>query len=169
MLGLWINKSMTTNVKRKLRDFKSAYTFNAQDYGAAMLFVIVKIVQPDTCSGCSAIKSKLENMKMSHSKHDNPKANLQIAEWINDIPITGETYSEIVRQKFTHYSTLSCPIFKDYMDNRRSEWEEKTDFTAEQVRAMYLNKYKNILTSRRWSTNYLKDAQILSLLGFPKR
>ena len=44
MLGLWIKNSMNTNSKRKLRYFKSAYNFNSQYYGSAMLFVIVKMV-----------------------------------------------------------------------------------------------------------------------------
>ena len=57
-----------------------------------MLFVIVKIVRPDTRPGCSDINSNLENMKMSHFKHDIPKSNLQISEWTNKISITGETY-----------------------------------------------------------------------------
>ena len=61
-------------------------------------------------------------MKMSHFKHEIPKANLQIAEWMNEISIAGETYSEIVRQKFTLYSTSSFPLSKDCMYTRRSEW-----------------------------------------------
>ena len=48
MLGLWINNSLTTYVKRKFRDSKSAYTLKSQDDGSAMLFVIVKEVRPDT-------------------------------------------------------------------------------------------------------------------------
>ena len=80
ILGLWIKNSLKTNDKRSLRDFKSVYTFNTQDYGAAMLFVIIKMVRPDTRAGCSYIDSKMENMKMSHFKHDIPKYNLHIAE-----------------------------------------------------------------------------------------
>ena len=45
MLGLWIKNSMTTNSKCKLRAFNYAYTLNAQDDGATMFFVIVKMVQ----------------------------------------------------------------------------------------------------------------------------
>ena len=76
MLGLWIKNYLTTNTKRKLRAFKYAYTFNAQDYGAATLFVIVKMVCPDTRAGCLDIKYKLENINMSHFKDDTPKSNL---------------------------------------------------------------------------------------------
>ena len=66
MLGLWIKNSLTTNAKRKSMDFKSAYTFNTQYDGFARFFVIVKMVRHDTHAGCSYIKSKLENMNMSH-------------------------------------------------------------------------------------------------------
>ena len=61
---------------------------------------------------------------MYHFKHDIPKANLQIEEWMNGIYISGETYSGSVKHKFTLYSTSPCPLFRDYMDTRRSEWEE---------------------------------------------
>ena len=44
MLSLFIKKSFTTVSKRKLRDFRSAYTLNTQDYGSTIFFVIVKIV-----------------------------------------------------------------------------------------------------------------------------
>ena len=77
-----------------------------------MFFVIFKRVQPDTHVGCPDIKYNLESTKMSHLKHDIPKTNLQIAEWTNEISIAGETYPEIVRQKFNLYSTSSLPLFK---------------------------------------------------------
>ena len=41
------------------------------------------------------------------------------------------------------------PLFKDYMETRRSDWEEDKEFTADKVRAMDLKKYKNIITSGR--------------------
>ena len=96
MLGLWRNNPLTNDAKRKLRYFKSSYNFNAQYDVATTLFVIVKMLRPDTRARCSDIKYKLENMKMYHLKHDTHKANLQIKEQINYISITGETYSEIV-------------------------------------------------------------------------
>ena len=89
MLGLWIKNSLPTDNKRKLRYLNSAYTFNNQDDGAAMFFVIVKMVRPDTRAGCSDTKSNLENMKISHFKNDITKANLQISEWMNYISISG--------------------------------------------------------------------------------
>ena len=52
-------------------------------------------------------------MKVYHFKYDIPKANLQIAYPMNEIPITGETYSQIVRQQFTLYYNSSCPLLKD--------------------------------------------------------
>ena len=124
MIGLWIKNSLTTDDKCKLRDFRSAYTFNIQDDGAAMFFVIIKIVQPDTRAGCSGIKSNLENINMSQLKHDIPKSNLHISEWMKKIPIAGETYLEIVRYKFNLYSTSSCPLFNDHMETSSSEWGE---------------------------------------------
>ena len=61
------------------------------------------MVRPNICAGFSDIKSNLENMKMSHFKHDTPKSNLKIAEWMNEVSIYGEIYSEILRHKFTLY------------------------------------------------------------------
>ena len=101
---------------------------------------------------------------MCQFKHDNPKSNLQIAEWMNKISISGENYSEIVRQQFKLYSTSSCPLFKDYMDTRSSKWEEDKGFTAGQVSTMDLKKYNNLLTSGRWSKKDTKDDQILALV-----
>ena len=63
----------------------------------------------------------------------------------------------IVRQQFKLYSTSSCPLFSDYMKTRRSKWEEGKEFSAEQVRAMDLINYNNLLTSGRWSTKYPND------------
>ena len=66
---------------------------------------------------------------MYHFKHD------KIAEWMNEISIYGETYSKLVRQQIKLYSTSSCSLFKDYMETRRSEWEEEKEYTSYQVRA----------------------------------
>ena len=76
MLGLCIKNYVTTNAKRTLRDFKSAYTFNSQGDGDAMFFVILKMVRPDTRTGCSDIKYNLENMNISHLKDEIPKSNI---------------------------------------------------------------------------------------------
>ena len=55
-IGLFIKNYLNTDAKRKLRVSRSGYTYNNQDDGAAMFFVIVKMVRPDTCAGCSDIK-----------------------------------------------------------------------------------------------------------------
>ena len=67
-----------------------------------MLFVIVKIVQPDAHVGCSDIKSKLENMKMSQFKHDITKTNLQISEQTNEISIAGGNLSRNDEDEIQH-------------------------------------------------------------------
>ena len=51
------------------------------------------------------------------------------------------------------------------MNTRRSEWEEDTDFAAEQGRYLSLKKYNNLLISGRWYNKFTKDAQILALFG----
>ena len=104
-------------------------------------------------------------MNMSKFKHVIPRANLQISELMNKISIAGENFSEIARQELTLYFTLSWPLFKEYIDTRRSEWEEYKDFTAEKVSAMALKNHNNLLTSGRWSNKDSKYAQILALLG----
>ena len=55
---------------------------------------------PDTCAGFSDINMNLETMKLSQFKHDTLKEKLQIAEWMNEISNAGETYFDILRQKF---------------------------------------------------------------------
>ena len=72
-----------------------------------MFFIILKMVNPEKIAGCSDIKTNLETMKISQFKHEIPRANLLISEWMNDISISGETYSEIVRHKLNLYSTSS--------------------------------------------------------------
>ena len=56
------------------------------------VFVIVKMVHPDTHTGWSYIKKNLETTRMSLFKHNTPKDNLEIAEWMNKISIAGESY-----------------------------------------------------------------------------
>ena len=130
ILGLWIKKFLTTETKRKLSTFSYANTFKTQDDGAAMSFVIVKMVWSETCAVCLDIKSKVENMNMSQFKQDAPKDNMQIAKWTHEISISGETYSEILSNKLNLYSTSSFPLFKEYMYTRRSDWEEDKDLTS---------------------------------------
>ena len=97
-------------------------------------------------------------------KHNIPRSNLQIAEWTNKTSIARESYANIARQKFNLYFTSSCPLIKDYMETKRSEWEEDKESTAEQLRFMALNKYNNLLNSWRWSNKDPKDDQILALV-----
>ena len=79
MISLCIKKPLTSDTKFKLRYFKTSYTYNNQDYGSAMFFVIVNFVCPDTHEGLSDINTNMETMRMSNFNHDITKANLQIA------------------------------------------------------------------------------------------
>ena len=56
---LYIKNSMNTNVKLKLRAFKTSYTYKNKYGGAAIFFSIIKIVYPDTHVGFSDIKINL--------------------------------------------------------------------------------------------------------------
>ena len=58
-LSLWIKNSLTTDEKHKLRAFKTSYTYNNQDDGATIFFVIVKFYRPDTCAGYLYIKTNI--------------------------------------------------------------------------------------------------------------
>ena len=89
VLGLWIKNYLTTNAKHKIRDFESAYTFNDQYDGAATIFVILKIVQPDTLTGWSDIQYNLEILRCPISNMTPPNPNYVM----NEISIAGETYS----------------------------------------------------------------------------
>ena len=40
------------------------------------------MVRPETREGFSDIKTKLDTMRMYHFKHDFPKDNLHIADWM---------------------------------------------------------------------------------------
>ena len=93
MVSLWVIISLITYTKRKLKAFKISYDFNGQYHGAKIFFVILKMLHPDTHSGCSETNTNQETMKLSNFKHDYTKANLHILEWKNEISIPGYTYS----------------------------------------------------------------------------
>ena len=60
-----------------------------------MLFVIVNMVYPDTRNGCSDIITKIDTMNICQLKHDISKANLHIAECMNEISIAGDATYKI--------------------------------------------------------------------------
>ena len=72
-------------------------------------------------------------------------------------------------QKLNLYSTSSYPLSKDYMYTRRIEWEEDKEFTEDQVSAMVLKNYNNLLPSWRWSNKYPQDSHILALVGVAQK
>ena len=63
-------------------------------------FFIVKMVHSDTYDGYLDIIMKLDTMKLSQFKNGIPRVNLHIPEWMNEISIVVETYSEIEGQIF---------------------------------------------------------------------
>ena len=58
-----------------------------------MLFSIAQMVQYDTHAGCSDIKTNLVTMNIPQFNHEIPRSNLHIVEWMNEISISGGTYS----------------------------------------------------------------------------
>ena len=71
----------------------------------------------------------------------------------------------MVREQLNLYYTPSCPILRDYMETRRSEWEEDKEFSSEKVRATDLEKYNNLITSVRCYTKDTTYAQVLAPFG----
>ena len=76
MIILYINNSLATDAKFKLKSFKTSHTYNNQDDVTVVFYVMVKMLRPDTFSGFSDINRNLETMRMYHFKHDIPKSNL---------------------------------------------------------------------------------------------
>ena len=103
MLGIWIKNLLTTDYKCKLRYFSTTYTFKTQNDGAAIFIVVVKIICPDTRAEFSYINTKLKIMKMYQFKHYIPKDNPCISECMNGVSISGEHYSETLRNKLNLY------------------------------------------------------------------
>ena len=122
LISLWIKNSLTTNAECNFRAYKTVYAYNLQYNGATVFLVIVNMVRTGTPKGCSDIKTNTETTTMYQFKHYTPNSNPQIVEWMNKISIEVESYLDIVRQQFNLYSTSSCPLFRDYMDTRKSEW-----------------------------------------------
>ena len=56
IISLGIIKSPTKDAKHKLMAFKTSCDFNGQYYGAAIFFIVVKMVSPDARAGCYDIK-----------------------------------------------------------------------------------------------------------------
>ena len=65
---------------------------------------------------------------------------------MNEISISGKTYSEIVRQILELYGTSYCQPFKNYMDTRRSECEEDKESISFHVRSISPKKCNKLLT-----------------------
>ena len=67
---LCIRNLLTTDNNCKLWELKTSYDFNDQYYGDAILFIIVKMVFPDTFTDFFDIKTKMETTKMSYFNQD---------------------------------------------------------------------------------------------------
>ena len=150
-------------------DNRDSFTFNEHEDGAAMLYAIVKTVKPDTRTGCSNVKVNLEKMTMKQFSNNVATANAQIVEWMDEIELAGDTFDKLVRHQFNVYETLTCQAFKDYIQNKRDEWEDDKNFTAREVRALALKKYNNLTESGRWVTKDPNDAKIVALVGVSEK
>ena len=59
MISLWIKNSLTKDEKRKLRSYKISYSYNRQDDGSTIFFVILTMAIPNTRTGCSDINKNM--------------------------------------------------------------------------------------------------------------
>ena len=80
MLVIWINKSLKTDGKSRLRYFRNEYILKNQYDGAAMFFATLKMLCADIRAGLSDIKYNMDTMKMSQLKHNITIYNMQIEE-----------------------------------------------------------------------------------------
>ena len=79
---LWIRDSLTTYKHFKV----GAFCTNIM---GPTFFVVFKMILPDTRTGYSDTKTKLDAMKIPRFKHDISNAKLHILEQMNEISITG--------------------------------------------------------------------------------
>jgi hypothetical protein len=148
MMGVCLLNSVSSAVSQRLEADKDKWFFSAPrgKDGLLIFKLLMQYSLQTTRCGAETTKVKLHNLNAKEFGNNVETMLIQRKTLIDDLHAQGDVFSDDLYWAFKGLDTVEKPaVFKRYIEDKKSEWEEGADITAPKLSKAAQTKYKKIV------------------------
>jgi hypothetical protein len=181
MMGVCLLNLVSSAASQRLEADKDKWFFPARGGKDGLLIfkLLMQYSLQTTRYGAETTKVKLHNLNAKDFGNNVEMMLIQRKTLIDDLHAQGEIFSDDLYWAFKCLETVDNPaVFKRYIEDKKSEWEEGADITAPELCKAAQTKYKNLFEAGKWKltagpslSNEVKekdDAKFIALVAAVK-
>jgi hypothetical protein len=144
---------------------KDKWHIHGHPDGACMLKVIISLAYIDTQATSAFICTKLTCMdeKIRDFQYDIKKFNTWVKGQFSALAARGKTTSDLIVNLFKGYEAVPDKVFKDYIEQKKSGFEEGGTINPDELMQLAQNKYEGRVLAKTWNAPSDEQEQIIAL------
>ena len=133
--------------------------------GALLLKIVISETHQDTNATTKHIREKLRDLHTYIVRIDSDiiKFNQYVKLQIESLAARGATTEDLLTDLFKAYKQASDQKFVDYIEQKESDYEDGTNFTADQLMTLAQNKFQTKVENGTWNAPTEADEKIIAL------
>jgi hypothetical protein len=130
-----------------------------------MLKVVISLAYIDTQATSAFIRTELTRMdeKIRSFQYDVKKFNTWVKGQVSALAARGETTSDLIVNLFKGYEAVPDKVFKDYIEQKKSSFEEGGTINPDELMQLAQNKYEGRVLAKTWNAPSDEQEQIIAL------
>jgi hypothetical protein len=155
---------LTTAFQNRVNLEKEKWHINTHPDGACLLKVIISLAYIDTQATSAFIRTELTRMdsKIASFNYDIKKFSAWVKGQVSALAAHGETTSDLIVNLFKGSEAVPDRVFKDYIEQKKSNSEEGSTITSEELMQLAQNKFEGHMLAKTWNAP-TEQEQIIAL------
>jgi hypothetical protein len=144
---------------------KAKWHIDGHPDGACLLKVVISLAYIDTQATSAFIRTELTRMdtKIASLNYDIKKFNAWVKGQVSALAARGETTSDLIVNLFKGYEAVPDRVFKDYIEQKKSNFEEGSAITSDELMQLAQNKFEGRVLAKTWNAPTDEQEQIIAL------
>jgi hypothetical protein len=157
--------SLTQEFQNRVNLEKDKWHIHGHPDGACMLKIIISLAYIDTQATSAFIRTELTRMdeKIRDFQYDVKKFNTWVKGQVSALAARGETTSDLIVNLFKGYEAVPDKVFKDYIEQKKSSFEEGGTINPDELMQLAQNKYEGRVLAKTWNAPSDEQEQIIAL------
>jgi hypothetical protein len=157
--------SLTTAFQNRVNLEKAKWHIDGHPDGACLLKVVISLAYIDTQATSAFIRTELTRMdtKIASLNYDIKKFNAWVKGQVSALAARGETTSDLIVNLFKGYEAVPDRVFKDYIEQKKSNFEEGSAITSDELMQLAQNKFEGRVLAKTWNAPTDEQEQIIAL------
>jgi hypothetical protein len=157
--------SLTTDFQNRVTLEKDKWHVENHPDGACLLKVVISLAYIDTQATSAFIRTELTRMdtKITSLNFDIKKFNGWVKGQVAALAARGETTSDLIVNLFKGYEAVPDRVFKDYIEQKKSAYEEGGTINPEELMQLAQNKFEGRVLAKTWNAPTDEQEQIIAL------